>query len=85
MPNHFINRPVSTTALLLTQFLTRINVSDIYDTIWFNKDITYMVNPVNPLYNVIDSVTPSISKWLPIWDLDVNRNKSIMENLSKII
>ena len=85
MANHFINRPVSTTALLLTQFLTRINVSDIYDTIWFNKDITYMVNPVNPLYNVIDSVTPSISKWLPIWDLDVNRNKSIMENLSKII
>ena len=64
--NHFVDRPFTTAALLVTQFHVGDAFNDsVYDTVFWNKNYDYMLGLANPIYNAIDVLSPSGLKFVP--------------------
>ena len=55
-------------------------MSMVIDTNPFAKNYGYSINIWNPMYNAIEVLTPSVTNFTP-WDTQVNRNKSVMDNI----
>jgi hypothetical protein len=87
LKNHIIDRPFTTAAILATQahagdLLGNSFGSSIYDTVFWNKNYSYMMGLANPFYNAIDVLTPSGMKLIPgldtILDTKSLRDSSII-------
>lgn len=64
--NHFVDRPFTTAALLVTQSHVGDAFNDsVYDTVFWNKNYDYMLGLANPIYNAIDVLSPSGLKFIP--------------------
>lgn len=64
--NHFVDRPFTTAALLVTQSHVGDVFNDsVYDTVFWNKNYDYMLGLANPIYNAIDVLSPSGLKFVP--------------------
>lgn len=70
LKNHMIDRPFTTAAILATQahagdLLGNSFGSSIYDTVFWDKNYSYMMGIANPIYNAIDVLSPSGLKFVP--------------------
>ena len=82
--DHLMQRPFTTLCTLGARFsantVTDGNMSMVIDTNPFAKNYGYSINIWNPMYNAIEALTPSVTNFTP-WDTQVNRNKSVMDNI----
>lgn len=79
LTEHLRKRPVSTTLYLATRWATGDFLglgSDIYDANVFEKNFEYMLNPLNPLYNIIDASTPGLLNFVPGFGEYISVNRS---------
>ena len=86
--DHLMQRPFTTLCTLGARFSANTvtdGIADEYmsmviDTNPFAKNYGYSINIWNPMYNAIETLTPSVTNFTP-WDTQVNRNKSVMDNI----